>query len=213
MSRHPLRVTKNLDTTNDGLTSDETTTFANIAVGTEVYHDGDDNTKLAFQTDNFRLDAGGVEFINGDEDTQDTLTFNGDSGDMDITFNATSGSWLTYVGGTDVITLHGAQVTINEDAESVTVAGAASVTKRKTILDSTAGTFALTLAAPDSSMIGQVKIIEMTVDNGDVTLALTNVQGGSAATTATFADVNDALMLVGGTNKWHVIGESGVALT
>jgi len=102
---------------------------------------------------------------------------------------------------------------ITAQAETITEAGAISVLVKNTKLDSTGGTFAATLAVPDSSMYGVVKTIEMTVDNGDVTLALTNVQGGSAATTATFADVNDCLILVGGTSKWHVIGESGVALT
>jgi hypothetical protein len=103
---------------------------------------------------------------------------------------------------------------LSAQTEAITVAGAVSVTKRYTTLNSTSGAYAVTLAAPDASMIGQVKVIEMTVDAGNnITLALTNVQGGSAATTATFADVNDVLVLVAGATKWHVIGESGVALS
>lgn len=94
----------------------------------------------------------------------------------------------------------------------VVTAGAISVTKRcSTITFPGAG--AATLAAPDATMYGFVKIINMSADNGDVTLALTNVQGGSAATTCTFNDVGDTLVLVAGLTKWHVIGESGVTLS
>lgn len=98
------------------------------------------------------------------------------------------------------------------NTEVLTGAGAISVTKRITQLDSTAGTFAATLAAPDATMLGMVKIIEMTVDNGDVTLALTNVQGQSSGTGATFDAVGETLVLVAGTSKWNVIGEAGVTL-
>ncbi len=102
---------------------------------------------------------------------------------------------------------------LSAQTETVSSAGAVSVTKRVTNLDSTAGGMAVTLAAPNAAMLGQVKIITHTVDNGDVTMALTNVTGGSAATTATFDAVNDSLILVAGVSKWHVVGEAGVALT
>ena len=70
----------------------------------------------------------------------------------------------------------------------------------------------MTLAAPDVSMLGVVKHIEMTADSGDVTLALTNVAGQSSGTTATFNDVGDSLTLVGGVSKWKVVGEAGISL-
>lgn len=127
--------------------------------------------------------------------------------DDTITIAADNGGFSATATEIDTVADQSAQT------ETVAAAGPASVTKRNTKLDSTSGTFALTLAAPDSTMLGLVKQIEMTVDGGDVTLALTNVQGGSAATTATFADVNDSLLLVAGTSKWHVIGESGVVLS
>lgn len=98
--------------------------------------------------------------------------------------------------------------------ETVAAAGAVSVVKRITNFDSTAGTFAATLAAPDASMVGMIKLITMTVDNGDVTIALTNVEGGTAATTATFDAVGESLTLLGGQNsKWIVIKEFGVTLS
>ena len=46
-----------------------------------------------------------------------------------------------------------------------------------------------------------------------VTMALTNVQGGSAGSSASFDAVNETLILVAGTNKWNVIAEIGVTLS
>lgn len=113
------------------------------------------------------------------------------------------------------VTATGAEINkldLSAETETVTAAGAASVTKKITNLE-LSGSGAVTLAAPDATMLGVVKVIEMTVDNGDVTLALTNVQGGSAATTATFDAVGEQLVLVGGSAKWTVIGEGGVTLS
>lgn len=99
------------------------------------------------------------------------------------------------------------QCDVSVNTESIDAGGVVSVTKRVTKIVST-GAGAVTLAAPDASMLGQVKIIEMTTDGGTVTLALTNVKGGSAATTATFDDVQDALVLVAGTTYWYVCSET-----
>jgi hypothetical protein len=118
--------------------------------------------------------------------------------------------------------LDGATLTVTElnrlddsnETETITVAGAISVVKTNTNMDSTAGTFAATLAACPSTMIGKIKTIRFAVDNGDVTLALTNVQGGTAATTATFADATDELILIGSAGgKWTVVKEFGVTLS
>ncbi len=107
-----------------------------------------------------------------------------------------------------------AEVNLNDvsfQTETVT-SGAISARRRLTKLAVTGGG-AVTLAVPDASMFGAIKVIVMSVDDGNVTLALTNVTGGSAATTATFDAVDDTLTLVGGLNKWHVLGEAGVVLT
>lgn len=98
------------------------------------------------------------------------------------------------------------------NVETLVGAGAVSAVITNTKLE-LAGAGAVTLAAPSAAMLGRTKLIEMTTDNGDVTLSLANVTGGSAATTCTWNDVNDALVLVGGTNKWHVVAESGVVLS
>lgn len=121
----------------------------------------------------------------------------------------------------EVDILDGATVTTAEvnlldlsaQTEAITEAGAVSVVKRYTTLDSSGGTYAITLAAPDASMVGQVKVIEMLTAGNDVTMALTEVQGGTAATTATFNAANETLTLVAGSLKWNVVGESGVTLS
>ena len=102
---------------------------------------------------------------------------------------------------------------VSAQTSTILVAGAISVTSRVTNLSAASGAYAVTLAAPDASMLGQVKVIQMTVAGAAITLALTNVQGGSAATTASFDAVNETLILVAGTNKWNVIKEVGVTLS
>lgn len=96
--------------------------------------------------------------------------------------------------------------------ETIAAAGAISATAKYTKL-ALAGAGAVTLAAPSASILGMVKIIEVTVDNGDTTLALTNIEGQSSGTTATFNDVGDKLILVAGVSKWTVIKEQGITLS
>lgn len=89
---------------------------------------------------------------------------------------------------------------INTDACHVKITGPAT------------STFAVTLAAPSRG--GQIMVIEMveTTDTNAVTLALTNVAGGSAATTATFNAAAETLTLVSSSSKWVVLDELGVTL-
>jgi len=104
---------------------------------------------------------------------------------------------------------------VSAQTETVTAAGAVSVLLKNTNLE-LVGAGAVTLAAPNSIMTGQIKTIRMTVDNGDVTMALTevlNVAGASAGTTLTFDAVGDTAILVACGAKWTVIGVSGAAIT
>ena len=73
----------------------------------------------------------------------------------------------------------------------------------------------MTLAAPTSAEDGIVKASKMIARDGTntVTLALTNVVGGSAATTATFDSAGETLILQAAGGKWVVIKEFGVTLT
>lgn len=139
-----------------------------------------------------------------------------------------SGLATSYVGqSTAALTvaemdiLDGATVTTTElnrlddsaEVESVAAAGAASVTKFITNLNVASGG-AVTLAACPATMIGKIKTIRMATDDGDVTIALTEIQGGTAATTATFDDVSEELILIGSAGgKWTVVKEFGVTLS
>lgn len=73
-------------------------------------------------------------------------------------------------------------------------------------------TYAVTLAAP--ARPGMIKVIEMTgtTATNAVTLALTNVVGGSAATTATFNAAGETLVLLSSGTAWVVLAEVGVTL-
>lgn len=97
-------------------------------------------------------------------------------------------------------------------AETVTGAGAISITAAYTSLVTT-GADALTLAAPGAATLPRIKVIHMTTDGGDGTLASTNIVGQSSGTTSiTFNDAGDYLVLaaIPGLNKWSVIKEGGV---
>lgn len=140
-----------------------------------------------------------------------------DTGRVKVNWNSAATAWtsLTYLNTPGI----GATQTeidqfndVSAYQESIILAGALSVTKVYSGLAIPSGG-AVTLAAPDASMLGQQKTIEMTTDGGDVTLALTNVVGGSAATTCTFNDVNDCLILVAKSNKWVVVKEQGVSMS
>jgi hypothetical protein len=105
------------------------------------------------------------------------------------------------------------QLDVSAMTETTIASGTASVSKRITNLDSSGGAGSFTLAAPAAAQLGMVKIIQMTTAGNALTLALTNVQGGSAATTASFDAVNETLVLIAGTNKWTVLKEVGVTLS
>lgn len=96
--------------------------------------------------------------------------------------------------------------------ETIKAAGPISTTTSETSL-SLPGAGAVTLAAPTKPCFD--KIITMTVDNGDVTLSLANCVDGTAATTCTFNDVNDYIILKANLarGKWSVIKQAGVVLT
>jgi hypothetical protein len=102
---------------------------------------------------------------------------------------------------------------LSAQTSTILVAGAISVTKRVTNLSAASGAYAVTLAAPNAAMLGQVKIITMTVAGAAITLALTVIIGGTAATSASFDAVDETLVLVAGVNKWIVVGQAGVTLS
>lgn len=103
---------------------------------------------------------------------------------------------------------------LSAKTQAITAAGAISLDARVVnITGPAASTYAITLAAPTRA--GQVMVIEMTgtTATNAVTLALTNVVGGSAATSASFNAAGEILSLVSGATKWLVTGEAGVTLS
>ena len=88
--------------------------------------------------------------------------------------------------------------------QALSGAGAINVTSAVTAWTTT-GSDAGSLA--DGAQ-GQIKIIVQVVDGGDGTLTPTNLLG---ATTITFADAGDAVVLMWMTQGWAVIGSGGLA--
>lgn len=103
--------------------------------------------------------------------------------------------------------------------QTITAAGAITLPTAASTLVKVTGpassTYAITLAAPTSAQEGMLLTIQMiaTTSTNAVTLALTNVIGGSAATTASFNAANETLSLVAVQGKWLVIAEAGVTLS
>lgn len=132
----------------------------------------------------------GFQEINlGDMATQDASS-------VDITGGSVIGA--TLAGKVQTITAAGA---ISLDANHVKITGPGT------------STYAVTLAAPTRG--GQTMTIEMvsTTSTNSVTLALTEVLGGTAATTATFNAAAETLILVSNSAKWIVVKEHGVTLS
>ena len=100
--------------------------------------------------------------------------------------------------------------------ETITAAGALdNRAGTSTVSNAATAAFAVTLAAPEATAFGGIKIIEDNSGTATVgfTLALTNVIGGTATTTATFNADKETLVLVAGTDKWIVLKQQGVTLS
>lgn len=140
----------------------------------------------------------------------DTQIVFGDAGDMVLFFSVKTGTTYQW----SVVGSQGTNIN-NLVTQTITAAGTAVIVdgsvSRVTVQNSVNG--AITLAAPSAAMKGKTLIIEyIGAGTNNTTLALTNVQGGSAATTATFNLLAETLILMGGDTKWNVIKEVGVTL-
>lgn len=157
-----------------------------------------------------------------------SITF-GDAGDAVVFLSVKTGTtyqWTAiaqmgtnvplYIGGS-AITATAAEINSAADVltQAIVAPGAITVdgtVNRVTITNAVNG--AITLAAPSSAMLGKVLMIEyIGAGTNATTLALTNVVGGSAATSASFDAAAESLTLIGGATKWHVIGQAGVTLS
>jgi hypothetical protein len=96
--------------------------------------------------------------------------------------------------------------------QTISAANTINVSAKHVSLQETVGNYAVVLPAPTVSNVDLV--IEMTARAaGNVTIALTNVVGGTAGTTATFDDVGETLILKSNNTKWVVVKEFGVTLS
>jgi hypothetical protein len=105
-------------------------------------------------------------------------------------------------------------VTTSGAVQEITEAGAISLDSGHVkITGPASSTYAVTLAAPSRG--GQLLVLEMvsTTSTNAVTLALTNVIGGSAGSSASFNAAAETLVLVSQSTKWVVLKEQGVTLS
>ncbi len=94
-------------------------------------------------------------------------------------------------------------LTVSEDLAD---AGAASLTKTTSYF-STAAAETATLAAGSE---GQIKVLAMYADTGDMVITVTNAGWKSSGTgTITFGDIGDAVTLMYINSKWFCIGNNG----
>ncbi len=97
--------------------------------------------------------------------------------------------------------------------QTITAASVVSSNARFVRLRSSGAGYAITLDAP--TVPGIYKVIQKVSNNADnITMALTNCFGGSAATTCTWNSINDIIVLVSVDNsKWYILSYNGVAFT
>ena len=94
-------------------------------------------------------------------------------------------------------------------ADTVTSAGAASLTTAVTLVNTTSGSFTVTLA---DGVAGQLKTFVLIVDGGNLIITPSTYTGG---TSVTHADVGDSttFLYADSTRKWVVIANNGGAIS
>ena len=159
----------------------------------------------------------------------DTSLVFADAGDMAVFMSVKTGTtyqWTMvshegtdaslFIGGT-AITATAAEINAAADVMTQAIVAPGAITvdgtvNRVTITNAVNG--AITLAAPSTAMVGKILMIEyIGAGTNATTLALTNVVGGTAATSASFNAADESLTLIGGATKWHVLGQAGVTLS
>ena len=97
--------------------------------------------------------------------------------------------------------------------QAISAAGAVTADGSKQYVTLSGGAYAITLAVPGAGAVG--KLLTITYVGGDtdaVTLANTNMIGGSAGSTYTFNADRETLVLLGLADKWLVLQETGVTI-
>ncbi len=81
-----------------------------------------------------------------------------------------------------------------------------------TSIDTTAGASGV-LTLPDGSIVGQLKTIVLTTDNGDAQVEVTSHVDGAGGNTFTAADAADFLVLIWNGTKWDTVKNTGWAVS
>lgn len=169
---------------------------------------------------NVILMTGATTPVNGGSGTGANLAAKGsfyiaqDSGTLYQNTNTLASPTWTAASGANLSALQNG--TFTPQTETVSAAGAISITKMETTVSNAGGsTFAATLAAP-SSQDGQIKIIVMGTATHTVTVACTNVKFSGAytptgTTTLTFTNAGDSAVFIAVGTKWVYLGGTAVA--
>ena len=97
--------------------------------------------------------------------------------------------------------------------QAITAAGAITADGTINRVTLSGGAYAITLAAPGAGAVGKMLHIEYRGGDTDaVTLANTEMIGGSAGTTYTFNADREVLVLLALADKWLVLKEQGVTI-
>jgi hypothetical protein len=97
---------------------------SSVAVRQYVEHDGDSDTRFSLTDDKIAVEAGGFEFVNYTETTQNVISWNVNSGDVDYFFYTDTITALAIAGDTGIATF-GATISgdITGNAGTATTAG------------------------------------------------------------------------------------------
>jgi len=85
--------------TTDTLTTVNITASGDLGVGAKVFHVGDEDTYIDFTTDDINFQAGGVNFLDLTEDTQNEVTFNEGGVDIDFRVETADESHMLFIEG------------------------------------------------------------------------------------------------------------------
>jgi len=85
--------------TTDTLTTVNITASGDVGVGAKVFHVGDEDTYIDFTTDDINFQAGGVNFLDLTEDTQNEVTFNEGGVDIDFRVETADESHMLFIEG------------------------------------------------------------------------------------------------------------------
>ena len=75
--------------------------YGNASFASYLYHKGDEDTNIKFNTDDFLINVGGATFFRATETTQNTIKLNSDSTDADFYLYSTSSTPAIFMRGSD----------------------------------------------------------------------------------------------------------------